>query len=324
MDASTIAHNPISNKIYAASSMGSDVFIIDGASNSIIRQVEATRAPVSFCVNTTNNRVFMGSIYNDTVAVIDGVGDTLITRIAVGKRAAKLTCSPASNRVYVSGREDTSVIVIDAVQNIVVDSIKCGNMPYNGRFVPSSNRIYMQDFSGQMHVIDCEGDSVVKRISGVGAGWGDSTPVYDSIAHKVYSTEYGPKIVHVIDCRTDTVVTSIGAGGDPTCIIWNPTSRRVYVGRYSGGLAVIRDSAVVACEDRTGGRAARGAPATIISNGVVRLGQAERAVLCDAAGRQLARLQPGRNYVGRFAAGVYFLRPESPGLGQPRKVLLAR
>jgi YVTN family beta-propeller protein len=221
-EASFIAVNPSTNKIYA--STGSDsVTVIDGATNKVISTLSIPIGNGAIAVNPNTNRIYVGSS-SDAITVIDGSSDVVIATISLNYSsptvAWNLAVNPGTNKVYVDNYNfqtgNTPISIIDGSSNSVIGSITqaphCG---LDGMVVnPVKNILYG---------VDCPtvdvwnlGTNVLAatiRINNVGP-WGiDVNPNTNT----VYVGERGfdvEKNVVVIDGSTNTIVTQINTGVD--------------------------------------------------------------------------------------------------------------
>ncbi|MGQ9708228.1 MAG: YncE family protein [bacterium] len=109
------------------------------------------------------------------------------------------------------------------------------------------------------HRLYCSGDNnlwiidpALLQIEGaIPIGWGLTQLAFDSIVH-LYCTMAYNRMVLVIDCRYDSVVTSLALPRDPQPIVYSPSLRRMLVGSpRSSALTIFRDTLTGAFAERT-------------------------------------------------------------------------
>ncbi len=110
-DPSSIAVNPVTNKIYVANIASNNVTMIDGATNSTITVSGGTN-PGSLAVNPVTNKIYVTNQDSNFITVIDGASNSTTT-VGVG---GWVTVNPVTNKIYVVGE---SVNVIDGATNSI-------------------------------------------------------------------------------------------------------------------------------------------------------------------------------------------------------------
>src|SRR5512136_1887192 len=79
---STVAVNPVTNRIYVASQGNATVTVIDGATNETTR-VAAASEPFAVAVNPVTNKIYVPNRGSNSVTVIDGATNAT-TLVAAG------------------------------------------------------------------------------------------------------------------------------------------------------------------------------------------------------------------------------------------------
>ena len=137
-----MVHNTLDNKIYCANNWRDTVTIIDGATDSIITNIQVGNEPYALLYNPTNNKIYCANpgLYpgspDSTVTVIDGETDNVITTITVGNGPKAFTYNPEYNRVYVANYYGNSVSVIrDSLPGI--EEIAQNATPFTFNFYPN-------------------------------------------------------------------------------------------------------------------------------------------------------------------------------------------
>jgi len=169
----SISINPSINMLYVANFAGDTVSVIDGKTNTVIRNIKVGSEPSSVSVNPVTNIVYVTNGRDNTVSVIDGKTNTVIRNIKVGTSPYGVSVNPVTNMVYVANRFHNTVSVIDGKTNTVISTINVG-VPYevfrpNGVSVnPVTNTIYVANYhENAVYVIDGKTNTVIHTIYGI-------------------------------------------------------------------------------------------------------------------------------------------------------------
>jgi YVTN family beta-propeller protein len=108
---SSIAVNPITNRIYVANVYDNTVTVIDGATNSTTTVPTGT-APVSVAANPVTNKIYVVNEESNNVTVIDGATNSTTT-VAVGTYPISVAVNPVTNNIGVANSNGGNVTLID-------------------------------------------------------------------------------------------------------------------------------------------------------------------------------------------------------------------
>ncbi len=113
------------NKVYASSHRIGHLFVIDGQTDSVIREVPMRPGPGYLCYNPRRNEVYcaIDGHWNDSVVcVLDCETDTVVATIVTGVHIIAPTYNPVSDKVYClrNYTDLMSLAVIDCVEKRVV------------------------------------------------------------------------------------------------------------------------------------------------------------------------------------------------------------
>lgn len=230
-----IAVDSITNRIYTANLLSSNVSIINGINNSVITTIEVGKYPYAIAINPVTNRIYVANI-SDTVFVIDGASNSVTAKVSLGNSSYGhcIGVNSATNRIYVTNSDDSMIYVINGSNNLVIDTIIVDNNPHGGIAVnPVTNRIYV---GGSFALaIDGATNSIIDTIS--------SDNVYgicvNPKTNRVYTTNYYDTSISVIDEVNDSVIARIKIGRYPENIDINPNTNRIYVSNQYDSLFVI-------------------------------------------------------------------------------------
>ena len=110
-----IAVNTTTNRIFVSTSLNNRIFVLDGTTKAIMKEIDVGRHSIELAVDGTRNRIYFASqTIPYSVGVIDGVTNSLLGYHPVGACPWGVAVNPETNRVYVGNQADDSVSVLDA------------------------------------------------------------------------------------------------------------------------------------------------------------------------------------------------------------------
>jgi YVTN family beta-propeller protein len=231
--------NPTTNTIYVSNYAGKSVSVIDGATDSKIKDITVGTHPYGVGVNPTTNKIYVANWTDDKVSVINGATNTWEKDITVGTNPYGVGVNPTTNKIYVANQGSGTVSVINGATDTVTGSpITVASQAVAVGVNPTTNKIYVTNTGKYVSVINGATDAWIKDIT-VG------TNPYDigvnPTTNKIYVANYSDNTVSVINGATDAVTGSpITVGTQPLGVGVNPTTNRIYVTNASdGNLSVI-------------------------------------------------------------------------------------
>jgi YVTN family beta-propeller protein len=145
----------VPQKLYVANSAGTDLHVIDTATNKVINIVEVGPQPHGLVATRDGKQLFL-TIENDAgdegeLLWFDTSADRVTRRMKVGPRPNQLACTPDGKLVYVPC-DDASWWVIDTVSAKVLKKIPTGGRPHNTLCSSDGKRMYLGP-KGSYHVL---------------------------------------------------------------------------------------------------------------------------------------------------------------------------
>ncbi len=214
------------NKVYVTNYADERVTVLDGQADTVITTLWVGRGPRYPCYNVFTDRIYTSNYSGRTVAVIDCRTDHLLTTVAIDADLGPLIYSPSANKVYVGHAWDSTVTVIEAAGNTVCAHIPAGRnrgqWPQGFCLAPDGDKIYCRMRYEEIGVIDAEGDSLRGRISVSG---GAGAFAAHAGLNRLYCVTPDSNRVAVIDCATDSVLTTFPTGIPATRIVFDTSGR---------------------------------------------------------------------------------------------------
>jgi DNA-binding beta-propeller fold protein YncE len=357
--AGKLLYNRTVNRLYGLAS-DSAVLVVDCAADTVVGTIEVPGLPADVCLDSTANRlcVALGD-YADTgqVAVIDCRTDSIVATIPIpdvyGLRY--LGYNQTNRRVYGWGVGSglSIMVVIDCIGDSVRAQIPmpggggmlCINPAENKVYVGVDYRIWPQD--SVLVVIDGNADTVLTTVVAGNRDRGPQMLTLDPVGNRLLvsgcpvpedcGTTSGPctsrhpsdgDVLLVVDCATDSVVSTVSPGLSFRSIVWNPNYGRVYFENRQNGLVPVARFPTGIAEERRRDLGPR-TGATIVRGALMYQPTASSsqptAELMDIAGRKVMDLKPGPNDIRHVAPGVYFVRSaDSGGRASVSRIVIAR
>ncbi len=217
--AEDIVVNPVTNRIYTANEQSDSVSVVDGSTDTLIKNIAVGDDPQIIGVNSVTNKIYVVNIDDETVSVIDGATDTVVATIAVGAWPFSLLVNEGANRIYVSNFADNTVSVSDGATDTLETTIAVGWSPTDIGSNGTTKLVYVANYgSGDVSVID--GDPLSLNFNTVIAtmpsshAWGLAEVAVNETTNTVYAlfTGDGNSVnasVEVFDGATNTLSTGI-------------------------------------------------------------------------------------------------------------------
>ena len=142
-------------RIYVADVMSDAVSVIDGNTNTIIKNITVGRSPVAIgrpvAIGPLNfdltPRIYVANLGGHTVTVIDGNTNTIIKNITVGRSPVAIDFDPLNfdltPRIYVANLGGHTVTVIGGITNTIIKNITVGGYPRAIGVDMQRDRIYV-------------------------------------------------------------------------------------------------------------------------------------------------------------------------------------
>ena len=202
------AVNTLTNRFYVANTFGGDVWVVDGATNSVLETIALPgNSTLGVAVDETKNRVLATDRYSNELYVIDGTTNSVSNTVPTGNYPAWVAVDESLDRIYVSNQNDGTVSVFDGTSFELVDLIQfaAGSRP---------NKIAVNDVTHRAYVSLQGADN-------------STTPPR-------------PPRVAIVDTQTNAVVDEVPVpSGTPYQLDVDDSTSRVFVPTYSGGTVTV-------------------------------------------------------------------------------------
>ena len=137
--------------VYVTNEGSNTVSVINGATNSVIKNITVGSRPNEAAFDSSNGYVYVANCFSDTVSVINGANNSVVKNITVGSGPNGVTFDSSNGYVYVANYFSNNVTIINSAIDTVVDTVSVGTKPY-GVALDSSN--------GYLYVTNCGSGSI--------------------------------------------------------------------------------------------------------------------------------------------------------------------
>jgi YVTN family beta-propeller protein len=297
--------NDSMNKVYVrCDEPHQNIVVLDGAADTVLRYIPA-RFSGDMLVHPASNRLFFFADldFADTIKALDCRTDEVVLRLPITTGRPNFSTwsrNPVTDLVYLGGRGGTGrTYVLTPEGDSVVASTSGASEIFCA--VPFPNKMYTRPDWDWLWVVDGSTHVVTDTVAIQGGPM-----VCDTVRGKVYTCQYSPEMVSVVDARADTLLMSLslpGWGSIDLC--WNQANSRVYVVQEMANLVqVIRDTSSAIAEPATVHEALGSRAATLAGASYLWPGR-ETGQVIDACGKGVREVWPGANDLSLLPAGVY-------------------
>lgn len=120
-----VAVDEAANRIYVASRSTNSLYIINGATHGLIKQLAVGQLPWGVDVNPVTRRAYVANAGSGTVSVVNM--DTMLViqtiNVGAGSEPVQVAVNRTTNRIYVALHTASQVKVIDGASNTVVATV---------------------------------------------------------------------------------------------------------------------------------------------------------------------------------------------------------
>jgi len=258
------AVDPTTNMVYVVDSGSAQgapngtLFVVDGASNSIVSTLPGLSRPAAVAVDSGTDTVYIANADSNTVSVLSGISNAIVATVPVGLSPSAVAVDQATHMVYVGNAKDGTVSVIDGATNTMIAKIALGITGIDLIAVdPGLNRIFVgsnQGYAVGISVIEGASNTVGTTIYIRNA---PQAIAVDSASHTLFAesnetTDAGvvsSSQVDVIDEATADYTGTISVPGFVDCagFAFDPATSLLYAGNNgSSAIDVLNRYAVTA------------------------------------------------------------------------------
>jgi YVTN family beta-propeller protein len=217
-----------------------NVSVINGSTNKVIDTIAVGDEPYGGAYDPQNKEIYIVDYLYlaNSVTVINSATNKVIKTISSGSRPIGAAYDSHNHDVYVANFGDSTVSVIDTSINKVVATIDVG--PSGGPtaivFNPHNDELYATSGldASSVFVISDSNNSVIKTIDDPGDFPYPLAEALNPANDELYVANFGNNDVVVINCTTNTVLTTVFVGDSPDGVGFDASNKDMYVSNYLG------------------------------------------------------------------------------------------
>lgn len=243
-DPSGVAVNVDTNHIYGINQDADKVFVFNGNTNTLLKEVLVGSIPRGVTVNPKTNYLYVTNYDTDTVSVIDEKNDIVIGAIDVGINPTYIIANSEINRVYAI--TETGLSVINGITNELMGTVILGGLPKSIAINIDDNRVFVTDDrpgDGALFIIDGNNNIEIDRI-GLLSPRGVTV---NHVTNKIYVATMGKGTrghITIIDGSNYKILKVIALPGDHwgTILTVDEILNRIYI-LLPGSIAILDGNA---------------------------------------------------------------------------------
>jgi YVTN family beta-propeller protein len=221
------------NTVYIGTAGTNFVNVLDCNTNTIVATINVGNPQINqIAYNPINNFMYVVGQTNDEVVVINCSTNTVVgLPIGMGLLPFGIVYNPTNNFMYVSNQGSQDVNIIDCNTNLVVATIAMplGFVPTDLTYNSNNNSVYILDNAPSSNIIILDCNTNTTTLTTNPSGTNQFTIEYCSVNNTIYVVNQGSNDVSVIDCSTNTLVSSVPVGTNPYDIIYDNISNSMFV-----------------------------------------------------------------------------------------------
>ena len=238
---SGLVFDPSTSDIYVASHGGSDIPVIDGATNSVNGTIPFSGG--AYQMVFANGTLYASSFDSKVVQVINSSTKSGIANITGINDVIGLAFDPAKADVYAATSNGT-VAVISEATNSLIGKIVVGSTSNAIGVDSANNETYVvNDQTNSVYAINDSTNTVVANIT---VGISPDAVAFDPsngkvfVANGVLTNTSNSGSVSIINGTTNSVVATVDTDGNPAAVAFDSANGFVYVANVNtGSLTVI-------------------------------------------------------------------------------------
>lgn len=220
-----MVYDSADQQMYVADSVGNDLSIISGFTDSGHKDLSAGNSPFGVAYDNGNGDLYVTNWGSNSVTVYSVSTDTTLKTIAVGTHPRGVAYDSHNGYLYVANENSNNVTVINGGTNTIVKTLAGQNYPFGVAYDAHSYRVYVTNFEGN-NVTVINGTAVVSGGS-VPTGSGPYGIAYDSANHYMYVTnDMGNSLTIINDLN---VTATLSAGSAPLAVTFDGGNGLIYV-----------------------------------------------------------------------------------------------
>jgi YVTN family beta-propeller protein len=214
-----LSATPTSMKLYVAGTGGSDVYVVDVATNTVIKTLNVGKQPHGIAATPDGRWVWIATEGDGKIHKIDAVHDIVAATYALGPYQQEMEITDNGRMLYTGRFMDGCYDVFDTVKEKVIAHLPVDGSPHNVVKAAKDDRFM---YLAPMNLSPTGGDSDVAAKYAIARG------VLRDCDGKPKAAYVTNDKIYVADARANTIVGTIPVGGAPRPIVASDDGKRLY------------------------------------------------------------------------------------------------
>jgi hypothetical protein len=226
---SAIDYNPLNNQLYSVDGFTGNIYVTDCTTYTLTTIITTTMGFLAegSAFNPSTNTLYYTRTNTSTIYSIDCNTNTQNTDIIASSFILSISYNSINNQLYLTSNAVDTCIIYDLTTNSFSPTII--TLPTKGQslaFNFTDNTMYVSSVSANdIYVIDCISNTIISTID-----LGGILPrllTFDSNQNRIYATSTSTNVA-VVDCSTNSFITSISYANATKYIAFNPSDNFLY------------------------------------------------------------------------------------------------
>jgi len=226
---SEINYNPLNNQLYSVDGGTGNIYVTDCTTYALTTIIITTMGFLaeSSAFNPSTNTLYYTRTGSSTIFSIDCNTNTQNTDIIASTNILSISYNSINNQLYLTSNLVNTCIIYDLTTNSFSPTII--TLPTKGlslAFNFTDNTMYVaSDSTNDIYVIDCISNTIISTID-LGVIF-PKLLTFDSNQNRIYATSTTTNVA-VVDCSTNSFLTSISYANPSKFIAFNPSNNFLY------------------------------------------------------------------------------------------------
>lgn len=213
-------------------------YVIDLTTNKVVATITDTPGAEGVEYVPELKKFYTSNAYDNTIGVVDLKQMKVVKKLKTESKPDGSTYAAPFHKLYVSDERGKAVAVVDVQKDEIVRTLHFASETGMPQYDPIARKVYvnLQD-DNIFAVIDPATDEIVGRYS-VGKCKENHGMALDPEHHRAFLSCEGNELMTVFDLDKHAPIAFLQMPSGPDVIKFDPGLGRIYVGCYSGAIAV--------------------------------------------------------------------------------------
>ena len=249
--------SPGESRVYCADRDSNTLTVIDTEGDSVLTSIPVGESPISLGHDFSRDAVYCVSYDDAFMRIIDTESNQVVGEVHIASGCLAVGVNPTDGRLFVPRGGSQAVSIVDSDSLRVTGIIALTSWPGSVCHNSINNKVYSSgwdDWAGSGYAYPLA-ISDANHLVAIGAVDGGRNPVclaHNSDRNKLYCASRSEGLLRVYDGNSDSLLTTVAVGSNPTSVSYIPPERSAYCSSEAGLVVVDGQSDSVEATIRTG------------------------------------------------------------------------